>query len=339
MLATIVDPVERFFAFARERHQIYLNRSSGKHWPWTEDPILREYRFTNVFRELDKTTVWFRENVRDRLRDSHRVLFATVAFRWFNRIETGRVLNQHDLLTDWDASKAKEVLKDLPVIVTGAFIVRSPDGMTKLDGIIHCIQMFWNERDEWEGYLLPLAEKGLGFTTLQGLTTRLIEYPMMGKFMAYEVATDMRFTKWFDNAPDIMNWANPGPGARRGMQRLNGNDNPKERSRPKGGSNGIAVKKVRQEEEKLVEFMRKLLRKSKRPEYWPADWPKWEMREVEHTLCEFDKYERVRLGQGTPRGKYTYADYCSYLPEGWGAKDARMDPQKLARTDVSGLSS
>ncbi|GAF76676.1 unnamed protein product [marine sediment metagenome] len=34
---------------------------------------------------------------------------------------------------------------------------------------------------------------------------------------------------------------------------------------------------------------------------WPDDWPLWEMREVEHTLCEFDKYERVRLGEGTPK--------------------------------------
>jgi hypothetical protein len=31
-----------------------------------------------------------------------------------------------------------------------------------------------------------------------------------------------------------------------------------------------------------------------------------EMRDIEHSLCEFDKYERVRLGQGKPRSKYTY---------------------------------
>ncbi len=30
----------------------------------------------------------------------------------------------------------------------------------------------------------------------------------------------------------------------------------------------------------------------------------WEMREVEHTLCEFDKHERARLGQGRPRGVF-----------------------------------
>jgi hypothetical protein len=35
-------------------------------------------------------------------------------------------------------------------------------------------------------------------------------------------------------------------------------------------------------------------------------WPAWEMREVEHTLCEFDKYERARLGEGKPRGVYRH---------------------------------
>jgi len=28
------------------------------------------------------------------------------------------------------------------------------------------------------------------------------------------------------------------------------------------------------------------------------------MRDIEHSLCEFDKYERVRNGEGVPRGKY-----------------------------------
>ena len=31
-----------------------------------------------------------------------------------------------------------------------------------------------------------------------------------------------------------------------------------------------------------------------------------EMRDIEHCLCEYDKYERVRLGEGRPRAKYKY---------------------------------
>ena len=39
---------------------------------------------------------------------------------------------------------------------------------------------------------------------------------------------------------------------------------------------------------------------------WPdnSDYPQLEMREIEHSLCEFDKYERARLGKGTLRAKY-----------------------------------
>lgn len=318
-LSDYKDPLDRFFAFARERHSVYLKRKAGAHWPWTEDEILQNFRFTNVFREYDKTTVWLRENIRDRWRDDPRVFFATAAFRWFNRIETGMALHSEDLFYNWNPKRAAEIVRELPVAVTGAFIVRSPDGMTKVDGVVHCIQNVWSERDEWEGTLLPLARKGVSFTTLQQLTDRLALYPMMGKFMAYEVACDMRYTAFYENAPDICTWANPGPGARRGMQRLQGIDNPKQ--------NAHKVKQGRrlENEKQLLEVMQQLLRLSRLEGYWPLEWQQWEMREVEHTLCEFDKYERVRLGQGTPRSRYTYADYRSYLPAGWRTENAGVD--------------
>jgi hypothetical protein len=65
MIADVKNPRERFFAYARERHQIYLNREQGQPKPWTEEPVLQQYRFTNVFRELDKTTLWFKDKVRE----------------------------------------------------------------------------------------------------------------------------------------------------------------------------------------------------------------------------------------------------------------------------------
>jgi hypothetical protein len=69
----------------------------------------------------------------------------------------------------------------------------------------------------------------------------------------------------------------------------------------------------------FIKEMQKLLALSQTDQFWPnmmktavmhdlpggfLDWPEWDMRTVEHTLCEFDKYERVRLGQGAPRQKF-----------------------------------
>ena len=48
--------------------------------------------------------------------------------------------------------------------------------------------------------------------------------------------------------------------------------------------------------------MRELLKAS--PDFLHGQVPDLEMRDIEHSLCEFDKYERVRLGQGKPRSLY-----------------------------------
>ena len=40
------------------------------------------------------------------------------------------------------------------------------------------------------------------------------------------------------------------------------------------------------------------------PEYLQGHMLPLEMRDIEHCLCEFDKYERTRLGEGRPRAKY-----------------------------------
>jgi hypothetical protein len=60
----------------------------------------------------------------------------------------------------------------------------------------------------------------------------------------------------------------------------------------------------------------------------PTYVPMLEMRDIEHSLCEFDKYERVRLGQGRPRSKYTYKA-PSLTEEELGKETARERRQWL----------
>jgi hypothetical protein len=98
--------------------------------------------------------------------------------------------------------------------------------------------------------------------------------------MTYEIACDLRHTKLLQRANDIMTWAHFGPGGAKGLARVAGKD---------AGLDGA----------------RELLKLSLNKKYWPREWPKWEMREVEHTCCEFEKYSRTALGEGRPKGKYT----------------------------------
>lgn len=307
-------PENRFFAYARERHEIYLRRKSGAPAPWTEDPILRKYRFTNVFRELDRTTLWFAKYVREpHTKHVGELLLATVLFRWFNRIETGETLFcQPNLMTKKSLFEefvealdlkgpAKAVnllrsalLKQGPPWTTGAYIINTAGvgtGKTKLDGVLAQFQLFIKR--DWQKH----AEQMEAFKhSMEDFCRWLGESPGMGPFMCYEVACDLRWTPLLNRARDIDSWANPGPGARRGSARIRNMG-----STTKGKPAADSV-------EGSMEIMRDLLIKSRSSiAYWPEeteDWPRWEMREVEHTLCEWDKYERARLGQGRPRGTF-----------------------------------
>lgn len=306
-----------FFAYARERHSIYLRREAGKAWPWTDDPILQKYRFTNVFRELDKTTLWLKENVREQLRNETEVLLAVVLFRWFNRIEVANVIfNQFCLLIKDNNSPMKfntawnqfAAIGDITAIksallsafpngpyVTGSYMITSPEGMSKLDGILRLCSDFWHNSN-WRRTAEVMIEDG-GRFTLQGFTRWLQQTPGQGPFLAYEVATDLRHTALLDHAPDINTWANIGPGCRRGLNRIHG----RVRATAKGAkaSHGAALS-----EAQALSEMGELLVLSWDSDCWPNHWPKWEIRDVEHTLCEYDKYNRVLLGEGAPRQLY-----------------------------------
>lgn len=306
-----MDPAP-FFLYARERQAVLHRRQSGQARPWTEDAILDTYRFCNIYREDDATTQWFRRWVRDPLRSSPDVLLATALFRWFNRITTGEAIfrqlgdytpnGQGSIRTAWDQFLLDGRTESLRTAVlqhcgrgpyvTGAYIIKTPDGMNKLDGVLWCVGQFREQCVRgrvWRQFAESLIA-GPGEHTLMEVWDWLRKFPYLGDFMAFEIVTDLRHTDLLCRAPDIYTWANPGPGAMRGLNRLHG--------RQLGHSQPKHV---------FVCEMRELLRLAEGE--FQHVWPHRigfdvEMRDIEHTLCEFDKYERVRLGQGAPRGKY-----------------------------------
>lgn len=297
----------RFFEYARKRHQITLDRAAGKPEPWTKDKILYRGRFCSVFREDDRTTRWFRDNVRERMRADPRVLLATVVFRMFNRIQTGEAIFSQTLLPSSRFKKNDISAFDVfcttgdPAILrsailalmpkgpycTGAYIISSPPGYTKLEGVLEILARFY-QNSEWRHWVDndPASNE----CSLEAVWEWLKEQDYLGKFHSYEIVTDLRHTELLCRAPDIMTWANPGPGARRGMNRVM----------------GYPFDSDHMGRDELIEEMRTLLSLAGDARLWPRGqlWPRWELREVEHTLCEFDKYERIRLGQGRMKGRF-----------------------------------
>lgn len=272
-----------FWLYVVERYRTMQRRALGLPAPWSEDPILQRYRFCNVFREDDFTTAWFRENLRAPYSEGDLALRACYLFRWFNRVGTGVVLAENDLVECWTPERARTALGQVSPLVTGAYIIKTPAGMSKLEGIIWCIERYLEREQE---ILSFIREDG----TLQGAWKALRELPFMGPFMAYEVVTDLRHTALLRHAPDISKWASAGPGAVRGAARVLYNS-------------PLALRYGHLSDRDEVDMLMAMLLEQSREE-WPRSWPAWEMRDVEHNLCEYDKYERARLGEGRPRQRF-----------------------------------
>lgn len=82
--------------YLTERHKIYKKKEIEKSpKPWTEDKVLRDYRFTNVRRELDKESRWLIENIseNDKLTLEEKIL-NSILFRSYNKSTTSELINQ-----------------------------------------------------------------------------------------------------------------------------------------------------------------------------------------------------------------------------------------------------
>jgi len=277
-----------------ERERIRRQRSAGEPWPWTEDQILQTYRFCNVFRRDDKVTQHYLRWIKPLLTSMNRldlVVFNTAMYRLFNRPET---LDHIGLVNAYHGRritmKLRGMQKRKDKIFTGAFMVtgkvpleimrryapRLQPPINKVDLVSVALYWLWNHRDE--------ITSSLETRRLEKFVGALSKTPMFGRFLSYEVATDLTYHV-MARAKDQDTWAHVGPGAIKGLNFYHGRQ--WDASFP--------------QKEALPE-MREILQGS--GNWWP--WPKrrLHLREIEHSLCEFCKYMKVLHGLGRPREKY-----------------------------------
>ena len=268
-----------FFYWINERHAIHIRRHVEKRpFPWTEDPILQKYKFCEVFRELDRVTIWIRENWREPYADHKNLAFAMAMARQINWPDT---LAEIGFPKRWDPDRVCKILRARAVrgekTYTSAYMLTGTLGGDKPGQTTYKI-LDPLYRDP------PKLKPGMSLEEAFGL---YIKRPGFGPFMTYEVISDLRYTRYLRDAPDIMTWANPGPGALRGLCRVW----------------GLKIKGRRRRDRetitrsKAIEMMRYLLKVS--PKYLGKHVPALDMRAIEHVCCEADKYERVRLGEGS----------------------------------------
>jgi hypothetical protein len=292
------EPVDTFWYWMRERQAIHERRFvQGLQGPWTDDPILRTFAFCNLFREQDRVTVWVRENIREPFAKHPNLWIMLAIARTINWPETLAFLmdakenpGAWPLDNSWDPKVMGDALDRWKAlgqkVYTGAYMIRAESDpskpwytWTKQQYVAQIvIGKLWEKRGTWDRMMFNRADQ----PTLQEVHAWLAGFHGWGPFMSYEVVTDLRHTRYLDKAPDIMTWANAGPGAIRGLKRMH----------PQRKMTTPAD---------FTAAMQELLAAA--PAALPG-WPTLELRDIEHSLCEFDKYSRVKHGEGRPRALF-----------------------------------
>lgn len=272
--------LDELVEFITERWNIHVRRSKGLAAPWTSDPILQTYRFCNVRREDDRVTKWIHQNwLRPHEGDLPGAVYAMCLARIVNHPETLVALGYPlKLNTAWFV----QVME-----------VRKADGLNTFNGAYMINAVGATKGQSKASYLaakvLPAcwAVRGAAASALQGgalrtAHTALTQAHGMGSFMAAQVIADCKWTPVGLRAADWYTFAASGPGSKRGLNRV-------------CGRLVIAGWKEEDWHSALLELRSVTLPKL------PKELRNLDAQNLQNCLCEFDKHQRVKLGQGRPK--------------------------------------
>lgn len=197
-----VTPVyDAYWKFAAERQAIYKRRCAGdasQKPPFTTDPILSQYKFTNAYRASDRVSQFLIRRVQydETLSQSKRdLVFRTLLFKFFNKIETWNLLETHlnviDRYEDFDFQKALDTLTASMLrkerIYSAAYIIPQPNLGLASKAANH-LSLLWKIMNS------GLIDNFVAFTNLGDLYTALLTFPGLGEFLAFQFAVDINYS-------------------------------------------------------------------------------------------------------------------------------------------------
>ncbi|PRQ02031.1 nucleotide kinase domain-containing protein [Enhygromyxa salina] len=208
-----------FWRFAAERHDVYLKRVAGVRPPWTEDAVLREYKFTNVYRASDRVSQYFiRMIYSEPQQDTNTVFLRTLLFKIFNKIETWKqIVGQlgQPIASSFDFGACARLLDTLRArghsIYSGAYIMPSGGGNTPSKHRMHLELL---KQTLAEG-LPSRLEKA---ATLEDAYKLMLAVPTFGPFLAFQYAIDLNYTELLSHSEG--DYVVAGPGALDGLSKI-----------------------------------------------------------------------------------------------------------------------
>ena len=282
-----VCSMEGLMYYVWEREAIRLARENGHTGALTSDSILLKYKFTNIRRRDDRVSKWILHYITEPFNGQPDLWFLLLIARLINWPPTLDALLLAGVLpcsvTDFNTAKfvrVIEVLKhDNPKIYSGAYMVYPGKS-----GYKNKSQFFAHVVLIEAALRKTQIRDAIAANTVEGVVRELAKCFGISTFIAGQVASDLTYAPGpLAGATDLYTYAPLGPGSQRGLNYL--------------------LRRSPFAAWTQEEFNRPLLEVNERI-FEDLDICDLTLHDAQNCMCEFSKYARTVLGEGTPKTTY-----------------------------------
>lgn len=211
---------DTYWKFAAKRQAIFFKKQKKDVPPWTSDPILSLYKFTNSYRASDRVSQYLiKEIIYKGDPAIEETFFRILLFKIFNKIETwkrlenelGQIKYANYSFRDYDniLSAIRAIKKP---IYSSAYIMASGKSsfghQRKHQNHLKLLEKMMED---------DLPQKITQLDSLEALYFLIKSYPSLGSFLAYQYAIDINYSELTNF--NEMDFVVPGPGAKDGIRK------------------------------------------------------------------------------------------------------------------------
>jgi len=277
--------------FIWEREAIRLARENGHSAPWTKDPVLAKYKFTNIHRSDDRVSQWVIDKLIEpaTARGDEHLWFTLLIARLINWPPTLQALINKGVIPcapeDFDADMFEHTLEriknDGKKVYSGAYMLyptKMEPGGNKSRAVAKYIIGSAVENADNIRAALWINENGM---SIEKFVAELSKCFGISTFIAGQVAADLTYTGM--DVEDLYTYAPIGPGSSRGLNYLLGRA-------------PFATWKQKEFNAELSNVYGEIVDKLEIVDLTLHD--------VQNCMCEFSKYCRAVLSEGKPKTTY-----------------------------------
>lgn len=208
---------DTYWKFAVSRNEVFTRRLTDPYGPWTNDPVIRANRFTNIFRASDRVSQYLISLQYSEEHDVKEAFFKTLLFKIFNKIETynyldkelGNISSRNFSVDEYDSLLTLR-MANKQTIYSAAYIMPSAGSVFGFK-YKHTNHLALLDKMLKDRAFDKIAES----KKLEDVYNLLLSYPSFGSFLAFQYTIDLNYSQ-ITNFSE-MDFVVAGPGAKNGI--------------------------------------------------------------------------------------------------------------------------